>query len=29
MDSLITYEEAAEFLKNPITMLPRLDFAKL
>jgi hypothetical protein len=29
MDSLITYEEAAEFLKNPLTMLPRPDFAKL
>jgi hypothetical protein len=29
MDSLITYEEAAEFLKNPPTMLPRPDFAKL
>jgi len=29
MDSLITYNEAAEFLKNPPTMLPRPDFAKL
>jgi hypothetical protein len=29
MDSLITYKEAAEFLKNPPTMLPRPDFAKL
>jgi hypothetical protein len=29
MDSLITYEEAAEFLENPPTMLPRPDFAKL
>jgi hypothetical protein len=29
MDSLITYDEAAEFLKNPPTMLPRPDFAKL
>jgi hypothetical protein len=29
MDSLFTYEEAAEFLKNPPTMLPRPDFAKL
>jgi hypothetical protein len=29
MDSLITYEEAAEFLKNPPTMLLRPDFAKL
>jgi hypothetical protein len=29
MDSLITYEEAVEFCKNPPTMLPRPDFAKL
>jgi hypothetical protein len=29
MDSLITYKEAAEFLKNPPPMLPRPDFAKL
>jgi hypothetical protein len=29
MDSLITYEEAAEFKKNPPTMLPQPDFAKL
>jgi hypothetical protein len=29
MDSLITYKEAAEFLQNPPTMLPRPDFAKL
>jgi hypothetical protein len=29
MDSLITYEEAAEFFKNPPTMLPWPDFAKL
>jgi hypothetical protein len=29
MDSLITYKEAAEFKKNPPTMLPRPDFAKL
>jgi hypothetical protein len=29
MDSLITYKEAAEFLKNPPTMLPWPDFAKL
>jgi hypothetical protein len=29
MDSLITYEEAAKFLKNPPTMLLRPDFAKL
>jgi hypothetical protein len=29
MDSLIAYNEAAEFLKNPPTMLPRPDFAKL
>jgi hypothetical protein len=29
MDSLITFEEAAECLKNPPTMLPRPDFAKL
>jgi hypothetical protein len=29
MDSLITYDEAAEFLKNPPTMFPRPDFAKL
>ena len=29
MDSLITYKEAAEFLKNSPTMLPRPDFAKL
>jgi hypothetical protein len=29
MDSLITYKEVAEFLKNPPTMLPRPDFAKL
>jgi hypothetical protein len=29
MDSLITYKEAAEFLKNPPMMLPRPDFAKL
>jgi hypothetical protein len=29
MDSLITYNEAAEFLKNPPTMLLQLDFAKL
>ncbi len=29
MDSLITYKEVVEFLKNPPTMLPRPDFAKL
>ena len=29
MDSLITCEEAAEFLKNPPTMLLRPDFVKL
>jgi hypothetical protein len=29
MDSLITYEEAAGFLKNPPMMLPRADFSKL
>jgi hypothetical protein len=29
MDSLITYKEAAEFLKNPPTMLPWPDFSKL
>jgi hypothetical protein len=29
MDSLITYNEAAEFLKNPPTTLLRPDFAKL
>jgi hypothetical protein len=29
MDSLITYDKAAEFLKNPPTMLPRPDFANL
>jgi hypothetical protein len=29
MDSLITYDKAAEFLKNPPTMLLRLDFTKL
>jgi hypothetical protein len=29
MDSLITYKEAAEFKKNPPTMLPWPDFAKL
>jgi hypothetical protein len=29
MDSLITYNEAAEFLENPPTMLLRLDFSKL
>jgi hypothetical protein len=29
MDSLITYKEAVEFLKNPPTMLPQPDFAKL
>ncbi len=29
MDSLITYEEAVEFLKNPPGMLPWLDFSKL
>jgi hypothetical protein len=29
MDSLITYEEGAEFIKNPPIMLPRPDFAKL
>jgi hypothetical protein len=29
MNSLITYKEAAEFLKNPPTMLPRPDFSKL
>jgi hypothetical protein len=29
MDSLITYKEAAEFLKNPPPMLPRPDFAEL
>jgi hypothetical protein len=29
MDSLITYKEAMEFKKNPPTMLPRPDFAKL
>ncbi len=29
MDSLITYNEAAEFLKNPPTMVPRPNFSKL
>jgi hypothetical protein len=29
MDCLITYDEAAEFLKNPPTMLPWPDFAKV
>ncbi len=29
MDSLITYEEVAEYLTPPPTMLPRPDFSKL
>ena len=29
MDSLITYDEAAEFLKNPPSLSPRLDFTKM
>ena len=29
MDSLITFDEAAEFLKNPPSLSPRPDFSKL
>ncbi len=29
MDSLITYDEAAEFLKNPPLLSPRPDFSKM
>jgi len=29
MDSLITLDEAAGFLKNPPSLSPRLDFSKL
>ena len=29
MDSLITYDEAAEFLKNPPSLSPRPDFTKM
>ncbi len=29
MDSLITYDEVAEFLKNPPLLSPRPDFSKL
>jgi hypothetical protein len=29
MDQLITIKEAAEFLKNPPSVSPRLDFAKV
>ena len=29
MDSLITYDEAAEFLKNPPSLSPRPDFSKM
>ncbi len=29
MDSLITYDEAADFLKNPPSLLPRPDFSKM
>ena len=29
MDSLITFNEAAEFLKNPPSLSPRPDFTKL
>ncbi len=29
MDSLITYNEAAEFLKNPPSLAPRPDFTKM
>jgi hypothetical protein len=29
MDSLITLDEAAEFLKNPFSLSPRPDFSKL
>jgi hypothetical protein len=29
MDSLITFNEAAEFLKNPPSLSPRPDFSKL
>ena len=29
MDSLITFDEAAEFLKNPLSLSPRPDFTKL
>ena len=29
MDSLITYNEAAEFLKNPPSLSPRPDFSKM
>ena len=29
MDSLITFDEAAEFLKNPPSLSPRPDFLKL
>ncbi len=29
MNSLITYDEAAEFLKNPPSLSPRPDFTKM
>ena len=29
MDSLITFDKAAEFLKNPPSLSPRRDFSKL
>ena len=29
MDSLITYNEAAEFIKNPPSLSPRPDFSKM
>jgi hypothetical protein len=29
MDHLITYEEVVGFLKNPPTLAPHLDFAKI
>ena len=29
MDSLITFNEAAEFLKNPPSLSPQPDFSKL
>ncbi len=29
MDSLITYDEVAEFLKNPPLLSPRPDFSKM
>ena len=29
MDHLITYEEAVGFIKNPPSLAPRLDFAKI